>query len=116
MTVNGWLNLYKPKGISSAKAVGLVKSYFKNCKIGHTGTLDLEAEGVLPIAIGQATKLVSILMDSKKQYVFTIQFGAQTTTADAAGEIIKKTDFRDQIYEDTYIEKEVTIRKKIMKE
>ena len=93
MTVNGWLNLYKPKGISSAKAVGLVKSYFKNCKIGHTGTLDLEAEGVLPIAIGQATKLVSILMDSKKQYVFTIQFGAQTTTADAAGEIIKKTDF-----------------------
>jgi len=91
--VNGWLNLYKPKGISSAKAVGLVKSYFKNCKIGHTGTLDLEAEGVLPIAIGQATKLVSILMDSKKQYVFTIQFGAQTTTADAAGEIIKKTDF-----------------------
>ena len=91
--MNGWLNLYKPKGISSAKAVGLVKSYFKNCKIGHTGTLDLEAEGVLPIAIGQATKLVSILMDSKKQYVFTIQFGAQTTTADAAGEIIKKTDF-----------------------
>ena len=91
--MNGWLNLYKPKGISSAKAVGLVKSYFKNCKIGHTGTLDLEAEGVLPVAIGQATKLVSILMDSKKQYVFTIQFGAQTTTADAAGEIIKKTDF-----------------------
>ena len=91
--MNGWLNLYKPKGISSAKAVGLVKSYFKNCKIGHTGTLDLEAEGVLPIAIGQATKLVSILMDSKKQYVFTIQFGAQTTTADAAGEIIKKGYF-----------------------
>ncbi|MFK7968272.1 MAG: tRNA pseudouridine(55) synthase TruB [Rickettsiaceae bacterium] len=90
--MNGWLNLYKPKGISSAKAVGLVKSYFKKSKIGHTGTLDLEAEGVLPIAIGQATKLVSILMNSQKQYVFTVQFGAQTTTADAAGEVIKKTD------------------------
>jgi len=90
--VNAWLNLYKPKGISSAQAVGLVKSYFKKSKIGHTGTLDLEAEGVLPIAIGQATKLVGILMNSHKQYVFTVQFGAQTTTADAAGEVIKKTD------------------------
>ncbi len=91
-SVDGWLNLYKPKSISSARAVGLVKSYFKNHKIGHTGTLDLEAEGVLPIAIGQATKLVSILMDSEKQYLFTIQFGAQTTTGDFAGEIINKTD------------------------
>lgn len=90
--MNGWLNLYKQKGISSAKAVYLVKTYFKKCKIGHTGTLDLEAEGVLPIAIGQATKLVSILMDSKKQYIFTIKFGAQTTTADSAGEIIKETN------------------------
>ena len=90
--MNAWLNLYKPKGISSAQAVGLVKSYFKKSKIGHTGTLDLEAEGVLPIAIGQATKLVGILMNSHKQYVFTVQFGAQTTTADAAGEVIKKTD------------------------
>ncbi len=86
-----WLNLYKPKGISSAKAVALVKKYFKGSKIGHTGTLDLEAEGVLPIAIGQATKLVSILINSKKEYKFTIQFGAKTTTADAAGEIIETT-------------------------
>lgn len=91
--MDGWFNLYKPKGISSAKAVWFIKSYLKGSKIGHTGTLDLEAEGVLPIAIGQATKLVSILMDSKKQYVFTVQFGAKTTTADASGEIIKKTDF-----------------------
>ncbi len=91
--MNGWLNLYKQKGISSAKAVHLVKTYFKKCKIGHTGTLDLEAEGVLPVAIGQATKLVSVLMDSKKQYIFTIKFGAQTTTADSAGEVIKETNF-----------------------
>ena len=90
--MDGWLNLYKPKGVSSAKAVAVVKSYFRNPRIGHTGTLDLEAEGVLPIAIGQATKLVSILIDSLKEYIFTIQFGAQTDTGDAAGKIIKKTD------------------------
>jgi len=90
--VDGWLNLYKPRGISSAKAVAVVKSYFKKSRIGHTGTLDLEAEGVLPIAIGQATKLVSILINSSKEYIFTIQFGAQTDTGDLAGKIIKKTD------------------------
>jgi tRNA pseudouridine55 synthase len=90
--VDGWLNLYKPRGISSAKAVAVVKSYFKKSRIGHTGTLDLEAEGVLPIAIGQATKLVSILINSSKEYIFTIQFGSQTDTGDLAGKIIKKTD------------------------
>jgi len=90
--VDGWLNLYKPRGISSAKAVAIVKKYFRNSRIGHTGTLDLEAEGVLPISIGQATKLVNILIDSLKEYVFAIQFGAQTDTGDLAGKIIKKTD------------------------
>ena len=90
--MDGWLNLYKPRGISSAKAVAVVKSCFKKSRIGHTGTLDLEAEGVLPIAIGQATKLVSILINSSKEYIFTIQFGSQTDTGDLAGKIIKKTD------------------------
>lgn len=90
--MDGWLNLYKPRGISSAKAVAIVKKYFRNSRIGHTGTLDLEAEGVLPIAIGQATKLVNILIDSLKEYVFTIQLGVQTDTGDLAGKIIKKTD------------------------
>ena len=90
--MDGWLNLYKPRGISSAKAVAIVKNYFRNSRIGHNGTLDLEAEGVLPIANGQATKLVNILIDSLKEYVFTIQFGAQTDTGDLAGKIIKKTD------------------------
>jgi tRNA pseudouridine55 synthase len=97
--MNGWLNLYKPSGISSAKAVAIAKKHFKGSKIGHTGTLDLEAEGVLPLAIGQATKLVSILMDSKKQYEFTIQFGAKTTTADRAGEIIQTTSHFPNEYE-----------------
>jgi tRNA pseudouridine55 synthase len=89
--VDGWLNLYKPKGISSARAVALIKKVFKDKKIGHSGTLDLEAEGVLPIAIGQATKLVSVLINTPKQYVFTVKFGAKTDTADFAGKIVETT-------------------------
>ena len=92
-SVNGWLNVYKPRGISSAKAVHIIKRIFKGNKIGHTGTLDLEAEGVLPIAIGQATKLVRVLMDAKKTYVFTIKFGAKTDTADLSGKILERTNY-----------------------
>lgn len=90
--MNGWINIYKPRGISSAKSVSMVKRAFKGSKVGHTGTLDLEAEGVLPMAIGEATKLVSILIDAKKQYAFTVKFGAKTDTADSAGKIIETTD------------------------
>lgn len=89
---NYWLNFYKPKGISSAKLVAIVKKNLLAAKVGHCGTLDVEAEGVLPLAIGEATKLVRILVDAKKTYIFTIQFGRQTNTADAAGKIIAVTD------------------------
>lgn len=91
--VNGWINIYKPVGISSAKAVAIVKRIFKGNKIGHTGTLDLEAEGVLPIAIGQATKLVRVLMDAKKTYIFTVKFGAKTDTADKSGKIVDTSNY-----------------------
>lgn len=91
--MNGWLNIYKPRGISSAKAVAIVKKSFKEFKIGHAGTLDLEAEGILPIAIGEATKLVSILVDAKKQYEFTIKFCAKTDTGDSSGKIIEICDY-----------------------
>lgn len=91
--MNSWLNIYKPRGISSAKAVALVKCLFRGDKIGHTGTLDLEAEGVLPIAIGQATKLTSILIDASKTYVFTVKFGAKTDTADLAGKVIATSNY-----------------------
>jgi len=90
--MNGWINIYKPRGISSAKAVSLVKRIFKGSKVGHTGTLDVEAEGVLPIAIGAATKLVDILINAKKQYAFTIKFGAKTDTADNTGKVIEATE------------------------
>ena len=90
---NGWINIYKPKGISSAHVVAKVKRLLpKNIKVGHAGTLDLEAEGILPVAFGQATKLISILMDAKKTYEFTIQFGATTDTKDAAGMVLKTTE------------------------
>ena len=86
---NGWLNLYKPVGISSAAAVAIVKRAFgKNTKVGHTGTLDVEAEGILPIAIGEATKLVQFLMDARKTYRFTVKFGATTDTGDRAGQVM----------------------------
>lgn len=89
--INGWLNIYKPRGITSAKLVGSVKRILGKVKIGHTGTLDPEAEGVLPLAIGEATKLCSILIDGRKKYIFRIQFGAKTTTGDIEGEVLERT-------------------------
>ncbi|RTK92056.1 MAG: tRNA pseudouridine(55) synthase TruB [Rickettsiales bacterium] len=91
--MNSWLNIYKPRGISSAHTVAMVKKAFREYKVGHTGTLDLEAEGVLPMAIGEATKLVSILIDAKKQYQFTVKFGAKTDTADNSGKIIDSCEY-----------------------
>lgn len=92
--MNGWLNIYKPRGISSAKAVAIIKRKLpKGTRIGHAGTLDLEAEGILPIAIGKATKLIKFMQDARKEYLFEVKFGAQTDTADAAGEIIKKCEY-----------------------
>lgn len=91
--MDGWLNIYKPRGISSAHAVAMVKRSFRDYKVGHTGTLDLEAEGILPMAIGEATKLVSILIDAKKQYQFSVKFGAKTDTADSAGKTIESCEY-----------------------
>lgn len=89
---NGWLNLYKPKNISSAKFLSKIKYHFKGSKVGHTGTLDPLAEGVLPVAIGEATKLTDFLVSARKKYYFTMQFGARTDSADSGTEIIERTD------------------------
>lgn len=89
---HGWLNIYKPRFVSSAKVVSIVKKALKNTKVGHCGTLDVEAEGILPIALGDATKLVRLLVDAQKTYIFTVQFGNSTDTADASGKVIKTTD------------------------
>ena len=92
LPINGWLNIYKPVGISSAGLVGRVKKILGRVKIGHTGTLDVEAEGVLPLAIGEATKLVQFLIEAKKSYRFKVQFGACTDTGDRAGKILRTTE------------------------
>ncbi len=83
--INGWLNLYKPTGLSSAKAVAIIRNQLNCSKIGHGGTLDPLASGVLPIALGEATKTVSYVMDSKKNYEFTLCWGHETTTDDVEG-------------------------------
>jgi len=87
-----WLNIYKPRGISSAKLVSIVKKQLGKVKIGHSGTLDVEAEGVLPLAVGEATKLVQLLIDAKKTYIFTVKFGMKTDSGDYAGKVIDITD------------------------
>ena len=84
----GWINLYKPKNITSFKAINSIKKKYSIRKIGHAGTLDPMAEGVLPIAIGKATKLIPYISNMHKEYEFTVTWGTQTTTDDAEGEIL----------------------------
>ncbi len=94
--LHGWLFVDKPVGISSFSAVYKIKKLLglpKTHKIGHGGTLDPMAEGVLPIAIGEATKTINFVMNSDKMYEFTIQFGFKTDTKDIEGKVIKKTGF-----------------------
>ena len=102
----GWINLYKPKNITSFKAINFIKKKFLIKKIGHAGTLDPMAEGVLPIAIGKATKLIPYISIMKKEYVFTITWGSQTTTDDSQGKIL---------FESKYIPTRKEIEKKIIK-
>jgi tRNA pseudouridine55 synthase len=89
--ISGWLNIYKPKGVSSAHVVSKIKHLLKT-KVGHAGTLDPLAEGILPIALGEATKLTSYLVDAIKTYRFKIQFGSMTSTGDAEGDVVAETD------------------------
>tara|TARA_B100001123_G_C15220685_1_gene991130 strand:+ start:400 stop:1317 length:918 start_codon:yes stop_codon:yes gene_type:complete len=96
----GWLNVYKPLDITSSKVVQKIKKKFNIKKIGHAGTLDPKAKGVLPIAIGDATKLMSYVVDKEKQYKFSIKWGQQTTTDDKEGKIIffsKKIPKKEEI-------------------
>ena len=92
--VHGWVNLDKPVGMSSMAAVAVVRRVFNAAKAGHAGTLDPLASGVLPIALGEATKTVSYLMDGIKSYVFTVTWGAQTTTDDLEGDVVETSPSR----------------------
>ncbi|MEZ5997769.1 MAG: tRNA pseudouridine(55) synthase TruB [Hyphomonas sp.] len=92
--VNGWLNLIKPLDMTSTQAVAILKRKYNAAKVGHGGTLDPLADGILPIAFGEATKTVQWAMDAEKEYVFTIQWGTSTDSQDAEGEVTATSDVR----------------------
>ena len=96
---HGWIILDKPRGLGSTQAVGAVKRNLREggyakTKVGHGGTLDPLAEGMLPIALGEATKLAGQMLDASKIYDFTIRFGEETDTLDTEGEVVAKSVVR----------------------
>ncbi|SOB86485.1 tRNA pseudouridine synthase B [Sphingomonas guangdongensis] len=97
--MHGWLILDKPLGLGSTDAVSAVKRALRSggygkLKVGHGGTLDPLASGVLPVALGEATKLAGRMLDSDKVYDFTVRFGVQTDTLDAEGRVVGTSDVR----------------------
>ena len=92
--VHGWLPINKPHNITSASVVSGLKHIFRAKKVGHAGTLDKPATGVLAIAFGEATKTIPYVMDSKKSYTFSVQFGQSTTTDDATGDVLESSPDR----------------------
>ena len=97
MTLHGWIIIDKPLGMGSTNVVGWVKRALREAgepktRVGHGGTLDPLATGVLPIAIGEATKLAGRMLDATKIYDFTISFGSQTDTLDLEGKVIATSD------------------------
>ena len=97
--LHGWIILDKPAGFGSTTAVSAVKRILREAdepktKVGHGGTLDPLASGVLPIALGEATKLCGRMLDATKKYEFTIRFGEETNTLDAEGKVVARNEFR----------------------
>jgi len=92
--VHGWIVLDKPVGMTSTRAVGRVRWLLNAQKAGHGGTLDPLASGILPVALGEATKTSAYIMDGAKTYRFTVAWGAQTDTDDTEGKIIHTSDMR----------------------
>lgn len=89
----GFLNVYKPQGMSSAAVVGKIKKKFNLKKVGHMGTLDPLACGVLPIAVGKATKMFDYFLNKKKTYIVNCEFGYETSSLDLGTEKINETSF-----------------------
>ncbi len=95
-TINGWLVLDKPYGLTSNEALGRIKRIFSPEKVGHAGTLDPRASGLLPVAFGEATKTVPFVMDGRKVYRFEVTWGAETNTDDTEGEVTATSDVRPE--------------------
>jgi len=94
LPIHGWLVIDKPIGLSSAKVVAEVKHATKAAKVGHGGTLDPLATGLLPIALGEATKTSAWAMDGSKTYTFVIRWGQTTETDDREGDVVETSDVR----------------------
>jgi tRNA pseudouridine55 synthase len=94
LPIHGWLVLDKPINMTSTQAVGIIRRVFNAQKAGHSGTLDPLATGILPIALGEATKTVSFAVDGEKAYRFTVRWGAETDTDDTEGTVTKTSDLR----------------------
>lgn len=92
--VHGWVVLDKPVGMTSTHAVAIIKRIFNAKKAGHAGTLDPLASGLLPVALGEATKTVPFVMDGRKAYAFTVSWGAETDTDDAEGTVVATSEAR----------------------
>jgi len=106
--LNGWIILDKPVGLGSTQAVGAVKRNLREAgvfalwgkvKVGHGGTLDPLASGVLPIALGEATKLCGRMLDASKEYAFTVRFGVETDTLDREGQVVAEHSRRPVLAE-----------------
>ena len=95
--VNGWLGIDKQEGMTSADVVAELKRVLMARKVGHAGTLDRPATGVLALAFGEATKTIPHVMDSRKEYRFLVRFGQATTTDDATGDIVSESDRRPNV-------------------
>lgn len=95
--MDGIFNIYKEKGFTSHDVVAIVRRTIHMKKVGHTGTLDPDAEGVLPVCVGKATKLSDVIMDGRKSYRAMLRLGVTTTTEDASGEVLetKEVDFNE---------------------
>ena len=87
--MDGIFNIYKEKGFTSHDVVAIVRRTIHMKKVGHTGTLDPDAEGVLPVCVGKATKLSDVIMDGRKSYRAMLRLGVTTTTEDASGEVLE---------------------------
>lgn len=94
LPISGWLVIDKPLGLSSAAVVAIAKRATGAAKVGHGGTLDPLATGVLPLALGEATKTVAYIMDARKEYGFTLRWGEARDTDDAEGRVTGESDVR----------------------
>ncbi len=104
MAPHGWIILDKPVGLGSTQAVGAVKRNLRaagygKVKVGHGGTLDPLASGVLPIGLGEATKLCGRMLDASKEYEFTVTFGVETDTLDLEGKVVAESPVRPSLAE-----------------